>query len=202
MFKSFRGVLTLVLMLVSCNAFADQLLDKIKGTINTATITRGKFIQNRILTGVSKKLTSEGYFLVDKNRGILWVTEKPIYQALSVAVTGIVIRNKSNTLMNLNSQNAPSVRYTNELMRAIFSGDMSSIDKIFNYSGEISSKGWKLDLIPKNTSSTIFKKVSISGDAVINHITFTTVEGDITDIAFSDVTPVTALTQDETLQLQ
>ena len=132
----------------------------------------------------------------------MWVTEKPIYQALSVADTGIVIRNKSNTLMNLNSQNAPSVRYTNELMRAIFSGDMSSIDKIFNYSGEISSKGWKLDLIPKNTSSTIFKKVSISGDAVINHITFTTVEGDITDIAFSDVTPVTALTQDETLQLQ
>jgi hypothetical protein len=201
-FKYFRWTLTICLILIPNSIFAAQLLDQIKSSMNTQSIARGKFIQNRTLTGVSKKLTSEGYFLVDKNRGILWVTEKPIYQILLVTDTGISIRNKSNALMTLNSRNNSSVKYVNDFMRAVFSGDMYSLDKIFNHSGEISSKGWVLDLIPKNTSSTIFKKVSISGDSVINHIIFTSAEGDITDIAFIDVMPATSLTKDEISQFQ
>ena len=77
-------LLIVFLMLTPSIILADQLLNQIKSTINTPQIIRGKFIQNRTLSGVSKKLVSEGYFLVDKQRGILWVTEKPIYQALTV----------------------------------------------------------------------------------------------------------------------
>jgi hypothetical protein len=74
--------------------FADQLLQNIQASITTAPIMRGSFKQIRVLSGVSKQLNSEGFFLVDKERGILWVTEKPIYQVLKVTPSEINIKNK------------------------------------------------------------------------------------------------------------
>jgi outer membrane lipoprotein-sorting protein len=200
--SSVRWVLIIFFIMTSCKVFANQILDPIKNSISLTTITRGKFIQNRILTGVTKKLTSEGYFLVDRNRGILWITEKPIYQVLVVTNSGITIRNKSKTLMSLNSRNDPSLRYVNELILSIFSGEIDSLDKIFEPSVEIFSKEWVLDLIPKNVGSNLFKKVSIAGSTVISRITFTSRDGDVTDITFIEVRPDNSVTNDEIIQFQ
>jgi len=200
--KSIVWRLMVFLMLIPSIVFADQLLNQIKNSINTPPIIWGKFIQNRTLTGVSKKLVSEGYFLVDKQRGILWVTEKPIYQTLVVADAGISIKNKSGTLMNLDSRNLPSVKYINELMLAIFSGDMNAIERVFNYTGEVTSRGWSLDLTQKNISSAVFKSVVINGGSVVSRITLISREGDVTDILFTEVKPIAALTTDEISKFQ
>lgn len=202
MFRSKARLLIVFLMLIPNIVFANQLLNQIKNSINTPQIIRGKFVQNRALAGVSKKLVSEGYFLVDKQRGILWATEKPIYQALAVTDAGISIKNKSSTLMNLDSRNQPSVKYINELMLAIFSVDMNAIERVFDYTGEVTSKGWSLNLTQKNISSAVFKNVVITGGSVISRITFTSKEGDVTDIVFTEVKPIAALTTDEILQFQ
>lgn len=202
MHKSIVWRLMVFLMLIPSIVFADQLLNQIKNSINTPPIIWGKFIQNRTLTGVSKKLVSEGYFLVDKQRGILWVTEKPIYQTLVVADAGISIKNKSGTLMNLDSRNLPSVKYINELMLAIFSGDMNAIERVFNYTGEVTSRGWSLDLTQKNISSAVFKSVVINGGSVVSRITLISREGDVTDILFTEVKPIAALTTDEISKFQ
>lgn len=202
MFNCIKGLLIFFLVWVPSYVLADPLLEQIKGSINSPPIVRGTFVQNRTLTGVSKKLISEGFFIVDKTRGVLWITEKPIYQSLAVTEAGITIRSKSNTLMNLNARNDPSIKYVNELMLAILSGDMGSLEKIFNYSGDISQKGWALELLPKNNSSAVFKRVSISGNASINQITFMSKDGDLTDIIFTNVKSVASLTKDEILQFQ
>jgi len=200
--SSVRWVLIVFFIMTSCKVFANHILDPIKSSISLTTITRGKFIQNRILIGVTKKLTSEGYFLVDRNRGILWITEKPIYQVLVVTNSGITIRNKSKTLMSLNSRNDPSLRYVNELILSIFSGEIDSLDKIFEPSVKIFSKEWVLVLIPKNVGSNLFKKVTIAGSTVISRITFTSRDGDVTDITFIEVRPDTSVTNDEIIQFQ
>ena len=201
-FNFIKKALIAFLMLSPGYVLADQFLDQVKSSINSPPITRGNFIQLRTLIGVSKRLTSEGYFVVDKSRGILWITEKPIYQALAVTSSGITVSNKSNILMSLSSRNDPSVRYVNELLLAIFSGDITSLDKLFTHTGEITVNGWAMELIPRNSASTVFTKVAISGNSSVNRITFTSKEGDLTDITFANVKPVASLTKDEVLQLQ
>ena len=197
MIRLIKKILAVLLVICSGYVFADQLLDQIKTLINSPQIIRGNFTQTRILMGISKKLTSDGFFLIDKSKGIVWVTERPIYQALKVTDIGISIGNKTNTLMKIDSLNQPSVKYINELMLAMFSGDMNSLERVFNYSGELTAKGWVLELTQKNSSSAIFKKVVINGNSTVSHITFYTKEGDITDINFTNVKPITSLTKDE-----
>ena len=197
-----KKLMVIVLVLVAGTVYADSLVNQIEGLVGTSPTVRGKFAQTKSLSGVSKKLNSEGFFIVDKTKGVVWITEKPIYQILKVSASGIRIANKSGVLMNLDSSGEPSVKYINELVLAIFSGDMGALEKLFNYSGDFTSKGWSLDLTPKNSSSVPFKKISISGDKAIGSITFISKEGDLTEISFVDVRPASTLSKDEALQFQ
>ena len=197
MIRLIQKMLPILLVLCPSYVFADRLLDQIKTLIESPQIVRGNFTQTRILIGVSKKLTSDGFFLIDKSKGIVWVTERPIYQAIKITDAGIIIGNKTNTLMTIDSRNQPSVKYINELMLAMFSGDMNSLERVFNSTGEFTTKGWVLELTQKNPSSAILKSVVITGNSAISHITFSTKEGDITDINFTNVKPITSLTKDE-----
>jgi outer membrane lipoprotein-sorting protein len=119
-----------------------------------------------------------------------------------VSNSGIRIGNKNGVLMNLDARSEPSVKYINELVLAIFSGDMSALEKLFNYSGEVTAKGWNLELTPKNTVSTLFKQITIVGSSTINRISFISKDGDLTEVIFSDVRLDPVLSKDEILQFQ
>ena len=87
-------------------------------------------------------------------------------------------------------------------MLAVFSGDMNVLERLFNYTGEASSKGWMIELTPKSASSAPFQKVTMTGGSAISRIKFISRDGDLTDISFSDIRPAASLTKDEVLQFQ
>lgn len=197
-----KRLLVAIFVLVSGSVYAESLVNQIEALVGTSPTVRGKFTQTKTLLGVSKKLNSQGFFIVDKSKGVVWVTEKPIYQTLKVTDTGIRIGSKGGVLMTLDARSEPSVKYINELVLAIFSGDMSALEKIFNYSGNVTANDWSIELTPKNVTSTLFKKITILGSSSISRITFVSKEGDITEVAFSDVRLAPSLSKDEALQFQ
>ena len=197
-----KRLLVAIFVLVSGSVYAGSLVNQIEALVGTSPTVRGKFTQTKTLLGVSKKLNSQGFFIVDKSKGVVWVTEKPIYQTLKVTDTGIRIGSKGGVLMTLDARSEPSVKYINELVLAIFSGDMSALEKIFNYSGNVTANDWSIELTPKNVTSTLFKKITILGSSSISRITFVSKEGDITEVAFSDVRLAPSLSKDEALQFQ
>ncbi|QWD91638.1 outer membrane lipoprotein carrier protein LolA [Polynucleobacter sp. MWH-Braz-FAM2G] len=200
--NSITRVLLACLLCFSGHAFADSLLNQIEGMVGSAQTVRGKFVQTKVMTGISKRLVSDGNFIVDKTQGVLWVTEKPIYQKLRVSNSSIKIDNKSGNLMALDARSEPSVRYINELVLAVFSGDLNALDRLFSYTGEASSRGWAVELTPKSAASAPFKRITMAGGSTISRITFISKDGDSTEISFSDVRPAASLTKDEALQLQ
>lgn len=197
-----KRLLIALLVLVSGTIYAGSLVNQIEVLVSSSPTVRGKFFQTKTLSGVSKKLNSEGFFIIDQSKGVVWVTEKPIYQTLKVTEMGIRIGNKTGVLMNLDARSEPSVKYINELVLAIFSGDMSVLERLFNYSSNVMAKDWSLELTPKNTAPSLFKKITILGSSSISRITFVSKEGDITEVSFSDVRLAPSLNKDEALQFQ
>ena len=197
-----RYIFFATITFIASNAIANPVLGQIEVLIGSSQTVRGKFVQTKSLSGISKRLTSEGSFIIDKGQGVLWITEKPIYQKLKVTNSGIRVENKNGTLMSLDARSEPSVKYINELILAIFSGDMTTLERLFTYSGDISAKGWFLDLAPKSASLAPFKKITISGAVAINRIVFMSKEGDITEVVFADIRPAASLSKDEAIQFQ
>lgn len=190
------------LVFFSGDSLANLLPNQISGMVGSAQTVRGKFTQIKVISGISKQLVSEGNFVVDKSLGVLWITEKPIYQRLRVSKSTIRIDNRSGNLMTLDARSEPSVRYINELVIAVFSGDITSLERLFSYSGEVTSNSWTIELMPKSFSSTPFKKILMSGGTTISRITFLSKEGDSTEIQFSDVRSAANLTNDEVIQFR
>ncbi|WP_286282152.1 outer membrane lipoprotein carrier protein LolA [Polynucleobacter sp. HIN8] len=190
------------LVFFSGDSLANSLPNQISGMVGSAQTVRGKFTQIKVISGISKQLVSEGNFVVDKSLGVLWITEKPIYQRLRVSKSTIRIDNRSGNLMTLDARSEPSVRYINELVIAVFSGDIISLERLFSYSGEVTSNSWTIELMPKSFSSTPFKKILMSGGTTISRITFLSKEGDSTEIQFSDVRSAANLTNDEVIQFR
>lgn len=190
------------LVFFSGDSLANSLPNQISGMVGSAQTVRGKFTQIKVISGISKQLFSEGNFVVDKSLGVLWITEKPIYQRLRVSKSTIRIDNRSGNLMTLDARSEPSVRYINELVIAVFSGDITSLERLFSYSGEVTSNSWTIKLMPKSFSSTPFKKILMSGGTTISRITFLSKEGDSTEIQFSDVRSAANLTNDEVIQFR
>ena len=197
-----KRLIALMLFLIAGSVYGDSLVSQIEGLVSASPTVRGKFTQSKTLSGVSKKLNSEGFFIVDKSKGIVWITEKPIYQTLKVSDSGIRIENKSGVLMNLDARSEPSIKYINELVLGIFSGDMNALEKLFNYSGDVTAYGWSLELTPKNAVSNLLKKITIVGSSAISRISFVSKDGDLTEVVFSDVRLAPVLSKDETLQFQ
>ena len=104
--------------------------------------------------------------------------------------------------MTLDARSEPSVRYINELILVVFSGDMSSLERLFIYVGEVSSNSWAIELTPKSVSSGPFRKIFMAGGSTISRITFISKDGDSIEILFSDVRLAAGLTKDEALQFQ
>jgi outer membrane lipoprotein-sorting protein len=202
MANAFVRLLLAGLVCFSGVIFAESLPNQIESMVGAAQTVRGKFAQTKVINGISKHLVSDGNFIVDRGRGVLWITEKPIYQKLVVSNSSIRIDNKGGNLMTLDGRNEPSVRYINELVLAVFSGDMNVLERLFNYTGEASSKGWMIELTPKTASSAPFQKVTMTGGSAISRIKFISRDGDLTDISFSDIRPAANLTKDEVLQFQ
>jgi hypothetical protein len=185
------------LLLFSTTSFAQDLLSDIQKTVVNAPIIKGEFHQTRALVGVNKKLNSEGYFLVDKSRGILWVTEKPFPQAVKITQSELQIQNNSQVVMRLNAESQPGIKYINELLLSIFSGNMQLIEKMFDISGQSTKQGWSLHLTPKKSGPSILKTVDLAGKAVVDSVSFETSTGDLTQISFSKVKTLNTLSPDE-----
>ena len=159
---------------------------------------RGNFQQVRSLVGVSKKLQSQGYFLLDKSKGILWITEKPFPQILKITASEIQMESNHQVLMKLSAKSEPVVQFINELLFTILSGDVSSIEKNFAFKGQSQGKSWTLQLIPLQPNlRRIVKQIQLEGTTTVNRITIDMDSGDATQIAFMGVQSVNALSDDD-----
>lgn len=192
-----KKVFLSLLLFFSTTSFAQGLLGEIRQTVVNAPAIKGDFHQTRTLVGVNKKLNSEGYFLVDKSKGILWVTEKPFPQTIKITQTELQIENNSQVVMRLNADSQPAIKYINELLLSIFSGNIQFIEKIFDINGQSTKQGWSLRLTPKRSGPSIFKTVELTGKSVVDSVSYETSTGDLTQINFSKVKPLDALSTDE-----
>jgi hypothetical protein len=187
-----------LLLFFSPGIFAKNLLDDIRESVVNTPIIKGEFHQIRSLAGVKKKLLSNGHFIIDKSIGILWITEAPFPQVIKITQSELQIKINTQVVMKLDSTSQPAVRYINELLLSIFSGNMGVIEKMFEIKGESSAQGWTLHLTPKKSGPAVIKTINLSGKNSVNTIFLETSSGDLTQINFSKIEHLNELSSDET----
>ena len=182
--KKLNLILWIFILVFNYNTVAKD-IDKIQSQLLIYENVCGKFLQKKNLVGISKPLSSNGNFCINKNEGILWETLKPFANTLKISKNQIVQFRAGKELNKVSQE--PMLEFVNSLIFSIFSGDFSKLEENFIIKVNANNNFWEAHLQAKTELiGKILKEVKISGDKYIRFITIKESSGDMSEISFSD----------------
>ncbi|MDR1889885.1 MAG: outer membrane lipoprotein carrier protein LolA [Zoogloeaceae bacterium] len=191
-------LLTLFLCLSFSAAHAEDVLQEVERQLILEPVVRGEFVQTRRLAQIKKPLVSNGRFLVAQNYGVIWENVSPIPQTTRLTRDEIVQTDGKETLMKLNAEKEPVVRIINGILFSVFSGDVAALARVFDYSGKVEGKVWRLDFTPKDKNlARLIRELRLEGGRDVSSVELESAAGDVTRIEFKAQTYGDALTPEE-----
>ncbi|MBH9551601.1 LolA family protein [Inhella gelatinilytica] len=161
---------------------ADTLSD-IGKRLHQPALARGRFEQERWVSGFAKPIKSTGDYLLLRGKGLIWRTLTPF--ASQLALTREAIRGDA---VQLEASKEPSVRVVTQLMLALLDGDLVALGAQFHTQAElVGDKGWRAQLQPRHASlAKLFQRIELDGDRQLRRIQLLETQGDRSLIRLDD----------------
>lgn len=172
-------------------ANADQssdLLASINQVIERPDVLRGNFEQTKTLAGFKKPLVSKGTFVIDRTRGVQWITTTPFASTLVVTRERLTTWGEGGSKQQLDTKREPGLRAVNDLIMGMLSGDLKVLAARFDTKGAMKpSQSWSLSLTPKEAGLAGFIKViDIDGGRHVDLVRMVEPSGDVSVIRFTN----------------
>jgi outer membrane lipoprotein-sorting protein len=199
---AFAGALLLAGMTFPAFAQDDDALARIAARVEQPELLRGTFEQARQVQGFRQPLRSSGRFVLSREHGVLWLTEKPFPSSLSVTSRGLVAEN-GGQVRRIDTEKEPGLRAVNSLLADLLGGELARLEQDFSIRIEHEdADGWKLALTPKGEPlNRVFNAIGLQGAAYVESVSLDESNGDATRITFSQLAQEPALSDAEAQRL-
>jgi len=178
----------LVFFLLLDQSYAGDVLSQITARLAKSPITQGYFHQQKHLKVLHKPIISTGTFTYDQNKGVIWKTLTPIVSLLLV--------NESRLLTGQGEQAVPAA--FGKVFKAMLGGDLAALTDGFTVTGSDQKTSWQLELAPKDEMlKKIISTMMLSGDTELHKLEIREANGNVTDIAFDNITHPATLTDEQ-----
>jgi len=163
------------------------------------TLLRGLFTQSKTIQMFNQPLVSQGTFLIEHEQGLLWQQREPFPVSLALVKDKLSQQFAGQAVEVIAAKDNPMVFYFTHLFLSLFKGDLDGLTTQFDLQLNEQKTGWFLLLTPKSAPlNKVFSTISIAGSEFIDTLVLTELNGDISEIKFSqqESTPE-KLTEDE-----
>lgn len=180
--------LLLYLLVFGQGIAGEAILTEIAARVAKSPITQGDFHQQKHLKVLRKPLISTGTFTYDQNKGVIWKTLTPVVSLLMV--------NESKLLTGQGEQALPTA--FGKVFKAMLGGDLAALSDGFTITGTERKTAWQLELTPKDEMlRKIIGTMLLSGDSELRNLEIREAGGNITRIAFDNITHPAQLTDEQ-----
>lgn len=153
-------------------------LDQLAAQLASTPVVHGTFVQEKHLRGLPKPLVSEGRFVLERARGLLWLMDTPVKQDYRIVPAGIEQRTPEGWKP---IRQQAGLAQQSRLFSAVLQGDRTALDRDFTLTLGTPDKGWQLDLVPKSPLlKQIFTDIRITGAQYVERIEMNETQGDRT----------------------
>lgn len=132
--------------LVSFAASAQPLPQATK--LQDGQILRGRFEQHRFLKGFSAPVKSQGTFVLQPGRGLIWNTQKPFAITTVISPAGLLQEVKGRETLRMASTQLPFMAKLYAMLSGALTGDWTAMNNAFKITQTTDEKGWRLKLVP------------------------------------------------------
>ncbi len=196
-----RMVVALLLVLAAWPAVADDAaLAAIEARIGKVQVLRGGFEQEKQVEGFRNPLRSQGRFVLARDRGVLWTTQKPFPSEVVLTGERILSRQADGSLrIELDGRQQPALAAANAMMLALVGGDVRALSTHFNIAADTLPDGsWRLRLSPRRAAlSRAFTSIVLTGDRHVRTVEIVEAGGDRTRLHFVELSETPSRLQPE-----
>jgi len=137
---------------------------------------------------MKRPLASHGRFCVVGGKGVMWRTLKPFPNTLRLTKDEIVHFQGERVAMRLDAKQEPTVRMINSVLFSLLSGELGTLDTLFEVDGTADAGSWKVALKARQPAlAKAIGAISLDGGAYVKNITINEASGDHTAIVFSEI---------------
>ena len=162
--------------------------ERIQSLLAKPKVLCGRFDQSKQLVGLKRPVTSNGRFCVVADKGVLWRSLQPFSNTLKLTRDEILEMRGERITQRLDARREPAVRMINNVLFALFAGDLAQLEKLFDIQGEVQEKDWSVTLKPREPAlARAIGVIALEGGVYVKTITISEASGDITRISFSAI---------------
>jgi hypothetical protein len=162
--------------------------EKIQALLAKPKVLCGRFDQTKQLVGLKKPVTSNGRFCVVVDKGVLWRTLQPFPNTLRVTRDEIVQMHGERVALRLDARREPALRLVNNILFALFAGDLGQLESYFEIAGTVREKTWSVTLKAREPGlAKTIAGVGMEGGMYVRNVSINETNGDVTQIVFSAI---------------
>ncbi|WP_299493296.1 outer membrane lipoprotein carrier protein LolA [uncultured Shewanella sp.] len=167
-------------------------LQTLSTQLHFGTSASGHFTQYRQLKVLKKPLVSQGRFLFDKDKGLIWQQLRPFKSSLILKDKQLIQVNSQGQIQVQEAGNTPAASALENIMpsllNALLTGDIKQLKQDFAISFLQQQQQWQLGLIPNDPLvANVLPKMIIKGQNQISQLLLLSPNGDTSKIIFNDI---------------
>lgn len=147
------------------------------------------FTQKKSLRALNRPLTSKGRLVFIAGKGVLWRVQEPFAARVLIRSDSLIRWNDDGAAQKISVDQTPVFRALSDVFLALFSGNVSQLEDVFDIESRSLQSRWSLTLMPKtDLLATLIATVQASGDRFVDELLIEEKQGDRTTIQFSGIT--------------
>jgi hypothetical protein len=160
-----------------------------------AQVLTGKFSHRKYLSEMPKPLTATGGFTFARELGVYWHTQQPFDSVVVLTPGGILEKAEGAQTLHLTADEQPAVRMIANVFLALFTLDMTRLERSFDLFSVTEGQRWTIGLKPRGGAiANVFVQAVVSGSTDVEQVVLTDAHGDrtvidLTAIEYSDAPP-------------
>jgi len=178
-------------------AHADELLAGILKRLGEPAVVRAQFVQERLITDMTRPTLSRGRIAVSRRDGLLWRIESPVKIALAFTPTAI-IETGTDGVRRQRAQGRSVDAQIGRVLRGILGADEQALRESFEAAAAGSPERWTIRLAPRaREMARVLREIRLGGGRHLETIEVEETSGNLTTIRMRQVSVADTLDPDE-----
>lgn len=153
----------LALLVLAFPAHADELLGRILQRLGEPPVVRAQFVQERLITDMTRPTVSRGRIAVSRRDGLLWRIESPLRLTLAFAPTGIV-ETGPDGVRRVRAQGRNVETEIGRMLRGILGADEKTLRESFDATAAGNPERWTIRLAPRaREMARVLREIRLAG---------------------------------------
>ena len=171
-----------LLLLLALPVHADDLLGSILKRLAEPPVIRAQFVQERLITDMTRPTLSRGRIAVSRRDGLLWRIESPVRLTLAFAPDAI-IETGPDGVRRLRAQGRSVDTQIGRVLRGILGADAETLRGAFDAAADGSAERWTIRLAPRpREMARVLREIRLGGGRFLESIVVEETTGNQTTI--------------------